>query len=132
MGGTFNLRKDYFYYEASPVHTGKYVIKANFDLLPLKNANGSYNIICARIMGLSFSDYLRMCRDEFGAEIVGKGSKYPVPYFKYSEGLTLLVKMLNARTTYIFDRIEKPWEIIEEEDKLIKIYDNGEREEILK
>jgi hypothetical protein len=48
-------------------------------------------------MGLTYAEYLRMCRDIYGAEIVGKGSMYPYPIFKPSSLVEELIKKLNER-----------------------------------
>jgi hypothetical protein len=49
-----------------------------------------------------------MCRDCFGAEIIGKGSKYPVAYFKLSKGLNDLIEQLNARANLVLWEREHP------------------------
>ena len=69
--------------EESVSYPGKYIIRVDLDKFHLNYTEGSYNVICARLMGLTYAQYLRMCRDCFGAEIIGKGSMYPVAYFKY-------------------------------------------------
>ena len=59
-------------------YPGKYVIRPIHENFHLDSTEGSFNVICARLMGLTYPEYLRMCRDCFGAEIIGKGSMYPV------------------------------------------------------
>jgi hypothetical protein len=59
-------------------------------------------------MGLTYAQYLRMCRDCFGAEIIGKGSNYPVAYFKFSKGLNDLIEQLNARANLVLWEREHP------------------------
>lgn len=122
----------YFKYEASPLHKDRYFITLNHEALHLIYTSGSFNIICARVMGLTYADYLRMCRDMFGAEIIGKGSKYPVATFKFSDGLLKLVKILNKRAEYLDYRYNHPYEIVDEGNKIVKYYDNGEKEEVEK
>ena len=97
-----------FQREESASYPGHYLIKPiheNFCLGPTK---GSYNVICARVMGLTYAQYLRMCRDCFGAEIIGKGHLYPLAYFKFSEGLVALEENLNARANLILWEREHP------------------------
>ena len=97
---------EYFYYEESPINKENYFIRFNYEKLNLKSTIGSFNIICARIMGLTYADYLRMCRDVYGAEINGKNTKYPIAVFKKSEleNLKILLKILNKRTKTIIER----------------------------
>lgn len=61
---------------------------------------GSFNVFLARLMDLSFPDFLRMCRDKYGATLVGKeGYSYPIwdDKSKYGE---LLIE-LNSRLSKI-------------------------------
>lgn len=88
--------------------SGKYIIRPNHDNFHLGFTQGSYNLICARLMGLSYADYLRMCRDYYGAEIIGKGSKYPVAYFTRSDKMDSLIEQLNARANLVLWEREHP------------------------
>ena len=94
--------------EESVSYPGKYIIRVDLDKFHLDYTEGSYNVICARLMGLTYAQYLRMCRDCFGAEIIGKGSNYPVAYFKLSEQLKDLVDGLNARANFVLWEREHP------------------------
>ena len=49
-----------------------------------------------------------MCRDCFGAEIIGKDSMYPVAYFKRSKELDALIDNLNARANMVLWEREHP------------------------
>lgn len=91
--------------ELSMAMPHKYVIVPVHENFYLTHTEGSFNVIAARVLGLSFPDYLRLCRDEFGAELVGKGTLYPVAYFNKTKELREFVKILNARANLIlFDR----------------------------
>ena len=73
----------YVYYEETPYNKGKYILALHHDEFPFQNGiSGSYNVFLARIAGLSYADFLRMCRDEFGATIIGKNTLYPVLYYR--------------------------------------------------
>lgn len=85
----------------STAYPGKYIIKPIHENFHLDSTNGSFNIICARLLGITYPDYLRMCRDCFGAEIIGKGSLYPVAYFTLSDKLAGLIDNLNARANLV-------------------------------
>lgn len=97
-----------FYRDESASHPGKYMVRADLEKFHLNYTEGSYNIIGARLMGLTYAQYLRMCRDVFGAEIVGKGEKYPYPIFKLSKGLEDLIEQLNARANLVLWEREHP------------------------
>ena len=79
----------------------KFFICPNHDRLHLEHTNGSFNIICARVMGLSHANYLRMCRDRYGADIIGKGCKYPVAFFEKNKKADELVSILNSKAKEI-------------------------------
>lgn len=91
------MNKKYFYIEESPCHSGKYRVAMNFDALPGIRTIGSYNLLPARLLCLSYAGYLRFCRDELGAEIIGKKCMYPVAYFPDAKSVEGLVGILNSR-----------------------------------
>lgn len=76
------------------------LIKTGFDISKI---TGSWSVFEARVMGLSYANYLRMCRDIYGAEIIGKGNKYPTVFFSSKLNAQKLIKVL-----------EKRWNIIKE------------------
>lgn len=90
-------KKVYFTLEESPIEIGKYLITPNHSELHLTYTRGSYNIIMARLMNTTYGNYLRMCRDEFGAKIQGKNCLYPVAYFEKNEKTQKLLDFLNKR-----------------------------------
>lgn len=87
---------------------GKYIIRPIHENFHLDYTEGSFNIIGARLMGLTYANYLRMCRDEFGAEIIGKGTAYPVAYFELSDKLMKLIEILNAHANLVLWEREHP------------------------
>ena len=90
-----------FYRDESASYPGKYMIRADLEKFHLDSTEGSYNVIGARLMGLTYANYLRMCRDIYKAEIVGKSSTYPYPIFKLSKELEDLIEQLNARANLV-------------------------------
>lgn len=97
-----------FMREESAAHPGKWLVRPAHENFHLGETTGSYNLICARLFNLDYPDYLRMCRDCFGAEIVGKNSMYPVAYFKRSKELDALIELLNARANLVLWEREHP------------------------
>lgn len=97
-----------FYRDESATQPGKYLIRADQDVFHLDSTEGSFNIICARLMSITYAQYLRMCRDCFGAEIIGKGDQYPIAYFKLSQELQDLLDNLNARANLVLWEREHP------------------------
>lgn len=97
-----------FIKDESATHPGKWIIRPVFENFYLNSTSGSFNIICARLVGLTYAQYLRMCRDCFGAEIIGKGSMYPVAYFKRSTELDALIDFLNVQASLVLWEREHP------------------------
>lgn len=107
-----------FYRDECATQPGKYMVRANLDAFHLNYTDGSFNVIGARLMGLTYAQYLRMCRDIYGAEIIGKGNNYPYPIFKFSKGLEDLIEQLNARANLVLWEREHP--DFEEHAQLVK------------
>lgn len=97
-----------FIKDESATHPGKWIIRPIFENFHLDSTSGSFNVICARLVGLTYAQYLRMCRDCFSAEIIGKGSMYPVAYFKRSTELDALVEFLNVQANLVLWEREHP------------------------
>ena len=130
MEGVVNVMGKYVYYEETPYNKGKYILALHHKEFPFQNGtSGSYNVFLARIAGLSYADFLRMCRDDFGAEIIGKDKLYPVAYFNFGEGLLAITKWLDTRAKFLVYRYNHPYEIEKTEECIIKHYDNGEVEQ---
>lgn len=115
--------KKYFYLSESPSNKGKYLITVDSEDLPFKSGMiGSYNVLVARLLNLSYAQYLRFARDILGAELVGKNFTYIIPYYKRSNELDQFIILLNKRMELVLQEREKRF-IIErnEEGELIKI-----------
>lgn len=84
-----------FWYDESPFYTGKYCIY--FKSSPEMNIKGgSFAVFEARLFGLSYVNFCKMCRDIYNAEIRGKNSTYMSFYFP-KEDADKLVRELNIR-----------------------------------
>lgn len=114
--------KKYFYLEESPYNPGYYVISLEHSNFPFSGGiRGSYNIIIARILNLSYANFLRYSRDVLGARISGKETYYIVPYFKRTKEVDQLIKLLNSRMEMLIHERENRFEIKENNGILEKI-----------
>lgn len=68
-------------------------IKENNDF----NKIGSYNIICARALGVTYAEFLRWARDNYNGTITGKGHKYPYITFSDKSDCNKCCMFLNRR-----------------------------------
>lgn len=82
---------------------------------------GSYGVFPARLLNLSYADYLRYARDRLGAELVGKGKKYIIPYFDNNETTKMFIKLLNKRMEFIMNEHEFPFDYVEEDGEVKRI-----------
>ena len=90
-----------FTLEESAYRPGKYIIVFHPDRFHTGPTSGSYAVMACRLLGISFADFCRLCRDSFGAEIIGRGSLYPVCYFDKNEHSKNLVTLLNTRANAV-------------------------------
>ena len=97
-----------FVKDESASNPGKFIIRPVHENFHLDYTEGSFSVIGARLFGISYASFLRMCRDCYGAELIGKNSKYPVAYFKQSKGLELLLEDLNTRANLVLWEREHP------------------------
>ena len=112
----------YFYLDESPVYKNKYIIRLNHDkfLFPT-GTSGSYNVFIARVLNLSYADYLRYSRDRLGAELIGKQSRYVMAYYDKNQTTEAFVKLLNKRMEYIMHEHSFPYEYKEENGEVKRI-----------
>lgn len=111
MGGAGDLKK-YFYLEESPYMETYSVIAIAHSLFPFEGwGDGSYNLMPARLLGLSYAQYLRFCRDVLGAKVVGKGKLYPIAYFRNSPEVQQFLKLLNERAKYAIFEHDHPYDL---------------------
>ena len=118
----------YFYLDESPVYKNKYIIKLNHDkfLFPT-GTSGSYNVFIARVLNLSYADYLRYSRDRLGAELIGKQSRYVMAYYDKNQATEAFIKLLNKRMEYIMNEHNFPYEYKEENGEVKRIpFENNE------
>jgi len=109
--------KKYFYLEESPFYKNKYIIRLNHELFLFPHGtSGSYNVFIARLLNLSYADYLRYSRDRLGAELVGKNTRYVVPYYDNNASTSALIKLLNTRMEYVMNEHEFPFDYAEDND----------------
>lgn len=125
MEGDVNLKK-YFYLEDSPYMPTYYCIYINHGNFPFEGkVYGSYGLMPARLLHLTYANYLRLCRDVLGATLIGKGSKYIVPYFRMTPEVQQFVKLLNKRAGMAIFEHDHPYDLeIKLNGEIVKKGDN--------
>ena len=113
--------KEYFFLDESPYYKGKYVIRINLEEMPFPNGTrGSYTLLIARLLNISYTDYLRYVRDRLGADLVGKNARYVVAYFDNNKEARALIRLLNSRMNYVMDLRRNPYSYKVNEDGAIE------------
>ncbi len=115
------MAEKYFFLEESPYYANKVLIRMDHEKFRFPNGtNGSYAVFPARLLNLSYASYLRYARDQLGAELIGKNTKYVIAYFEKTPEVKMLVRLLNARMAYILNEKEFPYDYKEEEGKVVR------------
>ena len=78
------------------VSFNEYLYNAALEKIPFERI-GSWNVLPARILGISYPEYLRYARDKYNGTLYGKGQKYPIVKFDNQEDCRLLCKELLLR-----------------------------------
>lgn len=113
--------KEYFFLDESPYYKGKYVIRINLEEMPFPNGTrGSYTLLIARLLNISYTDYLRYARDRLSADLVGKNARYVVAYFDNNKEARALIRLLNSRMNYVMDLRRNPYSYKVNEDGAIE------------
>ena len=121
------MKQKYFYLDESPIFKERYVLRRNFELFKNihNSTQGSYGVWPARLLKLSYADYLRYCRDRLGADLIGKRSRYVTPYFLDNEETRKFVEFLNRTMEYVDSFITDQAIYKEENGKIIRTEING-------
>lgn len=113
----------YFYLQRHPVYQDKYVIYFDYPTdYFLNGTSGSYDVFIARLLNLSYPDYLRWARDRLGAELIGKEKRYVKVLFNGNNPtVQILIKMLNKRMEYIINEHDFPYQYKEENGEVKRV-----------
>lgn len=102
------MNKKYFHIEESASNSEYNLIKVRDDLPYVRSTRGSLTVLQARLLGLSWADFCRFCRDTLDAKVYGKNSMYPTIYFpKNSEKVNKYLDLLNTRMEYVASLLDK-------------------------
>ena len=99
----------YFNIEQSPYSkNNEYCIRLKENgmkyFLPMK---GSFSVLYARLMGLTYPDFLCMISARYGARIVGKNNLYPSIYFQTEQDAKNLAQELDKRLLYVLKTLRE-------------------------
>lgn len=92
----------YYNIEQSPYSTkGEYFIQLKeIAIKYFTPMEGSFSVLNARLMGLTFPQYLRYVSAKYNARIIGR-CNYPIIYFENEQDAISLAKELDKRLLYV-------------------------------
>ena len=103
------MRTKWFTYQETSDPKKVIIVPDNYEVFPFNTKEGgSYALAPARVLGLSYPDYLRFLMTMFPneIEIIGKGRAYPVVYWERNKTLYTFLQLLNAKLTLALKGIE--------------------------
>lgn len=75
--------------------------------LPFKNPSGSFNVLKARLLGLSYGDFLIAVRNNFNATLKGRDGGIIVEFFQKIEDAKKFCSFLNERLNKVLENYEE-------------------------
>lgn len=116
------------YFKFEEANGNKFLLKCIPENIPVFTGKiyGAPTVLASRLLGLSFPQYLRYCRDILNAEIIGRNKLYPTIYFEKNTASMQLVKLLNSRMELLMNLYDNPYVYkTDDEGNLLKIDLNG-------
>lgn len=101
---------EYFTYRESTSPGEFVIVPKDYATFPFNTkAGGSYNLAPARVLGLSYPDYLRFLMTMFPNDVVVRGKRmiYATAYWKRDKMLHAFVKLLNNKLTLAMMKMEE-------------------------
>lgn len=105
--------KNYFKLEEAMSSPHKFIIQPNHDLIDKffkPPFQGSFGLLPARLVNLSYAQYCRFCRDILGAELIGKNCSYLHIYFQKTQEVQMFIRLLNKRMEYLEHEFDHPYD----------------------
>lgn len=94
----------HLYLDENPYYEGTYLLFFKSNEFGWGTIPGHVGILGARLLQISYPDYLRYCRDNYGAKIVGKKDKVPYLVFTDKKLAEKLCKELDSRLDIILNQ----------------------------
>lgn len=85
-----------FFLESCPWDLDTYVISNNFDKLDMPMINTSYQLLQARLVGMTYKEYLDFCKYSLGAEVIKRpNQRWAFVHFKDTADVNRFIEVLN-------------------------------------
>ena len=92
----------WFRLEENPYHNNEWgIFPSNSFYQKFSGIRGSYLVYPARLLGFTYGDWCRWCRDNFNAKLYGHNSKYVSVLFPNKADAETVIKILENRMNKI-------------------------------
>lgn len=87
-----------FFLDSIPWDLNTYIISNHFDEIKMPMINTSYQLLQARLVGMTYKEYLNFCKYSLGAEVIKKpNQKWAFIHFKDTSDVRKFVDVLNQK-----------------------------------
>ena len=87
-----------FFLDECPWDLDTYVISNHFDEIWMPTMHTSYQLLQARLVGMTYKEYLEFCRDSLGAKVIKKpNQKWAFIHFKDTPDVRKFIDVLNQK-----------------------------------
>lgn len=87
-----------FYLDPLPWVEGYSNLQNNFDTIKMPQLKTSYHFLAARLLNMTYEEYLVFCRECLGAKVYRKsGAKYATIYFPETTDTKRFINLLNKK-----------------------------------
>lgn len=87
-----------FFLESCPWDLDTYVISNNFDQIVMPMINTSYQLLQARLVGMTYKEYLNFCKYSLGAEVIKRpNQRWAFIHFKDTSDTNKFIEILNNK-----------------------------------
>lgn len=87
-----------FFLESCPWDLDTYVISNNFDQIVMPMINTSYQLLQARLVGMTYQEYLDFCKYSLGAKVIKRpNQRWAFIHFKDTSDTKKFVEILNNK-----------------------------------
>lgn len=91
------MRANYFYFDPKPGMEGFQVLQNHLDELEWFSTSGSIGVLPARLLHMTYPEYLDFCKRKLGAMVeYGNNTKYAAVYFRKNKPTEIFLDKINV------------------------------------
>lgn len=87
-----------FFLDSIPWDEDTYIISNNFDQIVMPMIDTSYQLLQARLINMTYKEYLNFCKYSLGAEVIKRSNqKWAFVHFKDTPDVRRFIDVLNQK-----------------------------------